>query len=112
MRGEKPLRMSIVRSKGSKLTLGLLDGIQEPGSSQIWLVLSNSVVWEGWSSVPRSPLCWYLKGTAMCLEDFTLSEVFIPDEELTSGSIFWMVPQEHPQKKDFSDQRSLRTLQT
>lgn len=48
----------------------------------------------------------------MCLEDFTLSKVFIPDEGLTSGSMPRMVPQEDPCKKDFSDQSSLRTLHT
>ena len=112
VRGEKPLRMSIVRSEGSKLTLGLFDGIQELDSSQTWLVLSKSVVLEGWSSIPWSYLHWYCKGTAMCLDDSTLSEVLIPHEGLMAGSISWMVPQEDPHKEDFSDQRSLRTQQT
>lgn len=63
-------------------------------------------------SVTQYPFYWYLRGVAMCLEDFTLSEVFIPDEGLTSGSMPRVVPQEDPCKKDFSDQSSLRTLHT
>lgn len=52
----------------------------------------------------------YLRGIAVCLEDFTVSEVFTADKGLTLGSISRMVPQEDPLKKDFSDQSSLRIL--
>lgn len=88
--------MSTGGSEGSKLTLGLFDGIQELGSSQIWLVLSNSLVWEGESSVVWYPLCAW--------KNLLFRWVCIPEEEFTSGSISWIISQEDPHKKDLSEE--------